>query len=305
MKNYDEEKLATLGLFLQIGVAAGVFFSLFSGIGDTAFWKTPPPFLQRTLPAGVPALVIRILSFGESLPFLLQLALPVGGPALSIGIISLIFRKGSGSVVGICLIILINIVVAIYMTASEGENAGTGILIFFMFFVFAIPGFIMAVMEVKLADEAFEKNWLIILSSGIIAVLLFIFLPKTIPIDGFSQPDVPVNIGTWKFSGQGIKPWTGDLYIETCQDNTFSGRFYWREEGKKNNRSRGTEYFEGNYNEQTQQVFMKGTRLSSDARGLVLGEYQARVADDGRTLTNGTWGGDSTWEATWVKKLRK
>ena len=251
--------LATIGLALQIGVAVIAFFlASEAGRKDSVF----------------------------------LVALSIGIPALAIGIISLLFRKWTGSVAGMCLIFLIDIFTSTYM--AKGEGIGMGILMLIVLFIPAIPGFIMTVIVMKSAVKTSEWNQKIILASGIIAVLFIIFLPQV----GASQPDVPLNIGTWKLSGS---TYSTNMYIRTYQGNTFTGSFdYWRK-GKGNNRWMGTEYFEGTYDEQTQQVFIKGTRLSSDAKGLILGEYQAKVSDDGRKLINGTWGSGTTGEAKWVR----
>ena len=115
--------LAPIGLVLQLGVTAAVFFLFFSGLLD--------PILES-----------------ESLPALL-LFLPVGVPALVIGIISLLFRKGSGFSTGMCLIILIDIVMTIYITISEEGGVVSGIMMLIGLSITAIPGFCMTSTELK------------------------------------------------------------------------------------------------------------------------------------------------------------
>jgi len=128
-----KKAVAKIGLVLQLGVTAAVFSLMFTG-----FFTEDNGAYDH---------------FFGSLPFLLQLALPVGVPAIVIGIISLVFRKGSGSFVGIGLIAFIDIVLSIYFAVILAKGfwsfIGNLILCLIVFSISAIPGFIMAGKEEK------------------------------------------------------------------------------------------------------------------------------------------------------------
>jgi len=133
---------------------------------------------------------------------------------------------------------------------------------------------------------------------------------KNTPDSAPAEP--PLTLGTWKLnaSERGASVWTwhggmwsATLHIDTFENNTFTGYFYWR--NKANKTSWGYENFEGTYNELTRQVVIKGTSLRT-SKGPAwiwrLGEYRATLSANGKGLINGTWRDGGTWEAKLYRK---
>lgn len=85
--------------------------------------------------------------------------------------------------------------------------------------------------------------------------------------------------------------WNNSTLKITSQQETpdglkFAGFLDWRANG----RSAGREYVVGNYVEDTRSVFLQGHRFDRNDRRLALSSCSAQLSEDGRHLTNGTWG---------------
>jgi len=170
-------KRTRIGLILQIGVTIAAFYLWFFS-----------------------SLAYKYLAVGNDVGGfwmgILMLALPAGIPALVIGIISLLFRRRVGDFAGVCLLIVVYIVLLISMITRAAESAGDGILVFVLFTIFALPGFFMA--KTEDADGEQKARW-IILAGGIIAGVLLLSVDNSHK-NSVTVPDGVTSIGEYEFA---------------------------------------------------------------------------------------------------------
>ena len=99
--------------------------------------------------------------------------------------------------------------------------------------------------------------------------------------------------GTWEVRGQDRSRWTAQLVLD---EQANQGYFDWRsEEGYS-----GHEIVTWVYDPDTSMILLTGEAMQDPVGPVGVGTYVARVADDGRSMVNGTWGPPAlpgTWEA--------
>jgi hypothetical protein len=101
----------------------------------------------------------------------------------------------------------------------------------------------------------------------------------------------PVDLsGMWALQGRDVAgtDWLANLVIQqnlTSGGGTLSGYFDWQ---STNLAAYGREYFTGTYSASTRLVHLEGNRLEN-ARGIVLGRYDAKVDATGNLLVDGSW----------------
>jgi len=121
------------------------------------------------------------------------------------------------------------------------------------------------------------------------------------PQDNGSEDDFP-RTGLWKLNGRDPEgtEWKADIVITNVRNNNFDGYFDWYMEPDSD--YRGKEYFTGQFDNITDQIFFHGTRLVN-SNNLTLGNYEAYVSIQRDMFYNGRWEEPdgiprSDWQAT-------
>jgi hypothetical protein len=88
--------------------------------------------------------------------------------------------------------------------------------------------------------------------------------------------------------------WNNSTLKITSQRHTadglqIAGYLDWRANGRR----AGREYVVGNYVDETRHLFIEGRKSAGNNRQLALSACSARLSEDGRRLTEGTWGSAS------------
>lgn len=109
------------------------------------------------------------------------------------------------------------------------------------------------------------------------------------------RPPAPTTpAGTWSVRGQDGDHWTARLVLH---EGASTGFFDWR----STTGSSGHELLNWQYDPSTRMLLMTGQEMRDAVGPVGVGTYVARLAEDGRTIENGTWGPPARpgiWEAT-------
>ena len=100
----------------------------------------------------------------------------------------------------------------------------------------------------------------------------------------------PPEPGTWDVRGKDRWfQWEAELVLESRGRREFGGHFVWKATGTTV--LSGRELVVGSFEPKTRRLRLRGVAKQDEkGLGIGLGEYEATVSMDGRTLENGTWG---------------
>ena len=108
------------------------------------------------------------------------------------------------------------------------------------------------------------------------------------------RPNLTYGVWTIFASDTRGTVWNNSTLKITSQQETqdglqFAGFLDWRADGRR----AGREYVVGNYADDTRVLYIEGHRSAGNDRQLALSACSAKLSEDGRRLTDGTWGSAS------------
>jgi hypothetical protein len=121
-----------------------------------------------------------------------------------------------------------------------------------------------------------------------------VFLGSCASLGRERAPDASTLAGTWRVQGEDGSRWTAELILD---EGSSEGCFDW----KSDNGASGHEIVSWVYYPKSRMILLQGREMQNPVGNCGVGTYVARVADDGRSIVNGTWGPPAL-PGTWVAK---
>jgi hypothetical protein len=123
---------------------------------------------------------------------------------------------------------------------------------------------------------------------------LAVFLGSCASLGRERAADASSLAGAWRVQGEDADRWTAELLLV---EGSHEGCFDWKSE----NGASGHELVTWMYYPGTRMILLTGLEMQNPVGNCGVGTYVARVADDGRSMVNGTWGPPAL-PGTWVAK---